>query len=191
MALITRSEYARQRGVSPEAVRQAILSGRINLIEGKIDPEVADIQWAKNTKNPQAAFAQPKPLIDYAAAPPPPAGPALAPRPDSAITQTIYDLQLSRAKREFHEANLAEMRERQKSGELVELAEVEKTTATIFAQMCNALEGIGDKIGDRMAAESDPFACRTLINDEIAQIRADLAAALTAQADRLQEEDRE
>ena len=177
------------RNVSREAVRLAVRDERINLINGKIDPAVADIQWAANTRQPKKTLGAQPPLIATAPAPTPPA--PLLPPPDSAITQTIYDLQLSRAKREHHEANLAEMRERQKAGELVELAEVEKTTATIFAQMCNALEGIGDKIGDRIAAESDPFACRTLINDEIAQIRADLAAALTAKADRLQEAEHE
>ena len=53
--LITQAEYARRRGVSRVAVHKAVTSGRISLIDGKIDPEVADIQWARNTDHDQAA----------------------------------------------------------------------------------------------------------------------------------------
>lgn len=37
-------------GLRQKAVRKAIAEGRISTIDGKIDPEVADIQWAKNTR---------------------------------------------------------------------------------------------------------------------------------------------
>lgn len=48
--LITQSAYARLRGVAKSAVAKAVAEGRISLIEGKIDPTVADIQWDKNTR---------------------------------------------------------------------------------------------------------------------------------------------
>jgi len=48
--LITQSEYARRRGVAKSAVAKAVSEGRISLIDGKIDPAVADIQWAQNTR---------------------------------------------------------------------------------------------------------------------------------------------
>lgn len=57
MVLLTQADYARRRGVSPVAVHKAIKSGRISLIEGKIDPEVADIQWEKNTDKVKQAAA--------------------------------------------------------------------------------------------------------------------------------------
>lgn len=47
---LSRAAYARRRGCDEKAVRKAIAAGRISLVEGKIDPEVADIQWAKNTR---------------------------------------------------------------------------------------------------------------------------------------------
>jgi hypothetical protein len=48
-------EYARHRGCAVSAVAKAISEGRISVIldeKGRkwIDPEVADIQWAKNTR---------------------------------------------------------------------------------------------------------------------------------------------
>ena len=48
--LITQAEYARRRGVAKSAVAKAVKEGRITLIDGKIDPAVADIQWAQNTR---------------------------------------------------------------------------------------------------------------------------------------------
>ncbi len=189
MALITRSEYARRRGVSPEAVRQAVMSGRINLIDGKIDPEVADIQWAKNTRNPQAAFAQPKaPLVDRFIPPPEDSGPSL---PDTSITQTVYDLQLSRAKREHHEANIAEMRERQKAGELVELQQVHLAYTTLAAQLRAALERIPDKLAPRLAAEGDEHTVHTLLLAELDAALMDMAQTAEQLPAKLQEASRD
>jgi len=187
--LISQSEYAKRREVSREAVRQAVAAGRISLIDGKIDPEVADIQWAKNTRNPKAAFAQPKPLLDFAAlaaAQAIPVDPAL-PAPDSAVTQIVYDLQLSRAKREHHEANIAEMRERQKAGELVELAQVHLAYTTLAAQLRAALERIPDKIAPRLAAETDEHTIHTLLLAELDQAMLDMATTAAQLPAKLQE----
>ncbi len=50
VTLITQSEYARRRGVAKSAVAKAVAEGRISLIDGKVDPAVADIQWSQNTR---------------------------------------------------------------------------------------------------------------------------------------------
>jgi hypothetical protein len=189
MALITQSEFARRVEVTPSAVCQAVKEGRIQLIDGKIDPAVADVQWRANTRNPKAAFAQPKPLLDFAAiaaAQATPVDPAL-PIPDSALTQVVYDLQLSRAKREHHEANIAEMRERQKAGELVELAQVHLAYTTLAAQLRSALERIPDKIAPRLAAETDEHAVHTLLLAELDQALADMATTADQLPAKLQE----
>lgn len=47
--LLSRREYAAHRGVAVSAVQKAIETGRISLIDGKIDPEKADKEWAENT----------------------------------------------------------------------------------------------------------------------------------------------
>lgn len=171
--LITPYEYSRRRGVTPSAVLKAIKSGRINLIDGKIDPAVADLQWIKNTRHPKAEFAKPKgPMIDRSALLP---GSDHLPMPDTAIPPTSYDLQLARAKRETHEANIAEMRERQKAGELVELAKVHLAYTTLAAQLRAALERIPDKLAPRLAAESDEHAVHQLLTGELDQALLDMA----------------
>lgn len=58
--LITPAEYARRRPCHHTAVLKAIKTGRISLIDGKIDPEVANIQWDKNTR-PRTQKPQPSP----------------------------------------------------------------------------------------------------------------------------------
>ena len=52
---MTKSEYARHRGCDEKAVRKAINESRITALpqpNGRemIDPDVADIQWARNTR---------------------------------------------------------------------------------------------------------------------------------------------
>lgn len=55
--LISVAEFAAQKGVSPQAVRKAIQSGRLKRsVERKgprnyvIDPEVAELEWIRNTE---------------------------------------------------------------------------------------------------------------------------------------------
>lgn len=60
--LITQAEYSRHRGCSREAVRQAIEAGRISTLPGPngrklIDPDVADIEWKRNTDQKQSERA--------------------------------------------------------------------------------------------------------------------------------------
>lgn len=51
--LLTISEYARHRGCNEKAVRKALAEGRITRVSQDkrcLDPAVADIQWAANTR---------------------------------------------------------------------------------------------------------------------------------------------
>lgn len=166
--MITQSAYAKQRGVSREAVRQAIAAGRIILIDGKIDPDVADVQWERNTR-PRLKASPPHHDPAPLALSPSPQDPA--PAADSGL----YDLHLARAKREHHEANIAEMRERQRAGELVELREVELAYTSLAAQLRAAIERIPDKLATRMAAETDENIIHTLLMDELDAALDDMA----------------
>lgn len=48
--LITQSEYARRRGVAKSAVARAVKEGRIVLIDGKVNEQVANAMWDQNTR---------------------------------------------------------------------------------------------------------------------------------------------
>lgn len=92
-----------------------------------------------------------------------------------AVISDAYDIQQSRAKREFHEANLAELRERQELGELVNAAQVRQAVTAWAAMARSAFEKIPDKLSERLAAESDAISCHALITAEIDLVLADLA----------------
>lgn len=92
------------------------------------------------------------------------------------IIDGAYDLQAARAKREHHEANLAELKERQALGDLVEASRVIRSVTTWAAMARAAFEKIPDKVAERVAAESDAQQCHALLTAEIDLVLADLAA---------------
>jgi hypothetical protein len=53
--LISLRAYARRRGCTLSTVQKAVSSGRIQLIDGKIDQKLADREWAANTNPGQGA----------------------------------------------------------------------------------------------------------------------------------------
>lgn len=160
--LITQAEYARRRGVSQEAVRRAVAAKRITTVErdGKrlIDPEVANIQWENNTR-PYSKFAG----VDQKR----PAG-------DS----QFYDIKRARAKRESHEANLAEQRERRAAGDLIDRAATRKGVVDLVSMLRIQLEQVPGKLGARLATETEAAECRRLLADEMRRALADAARGL-------------
>ena len=102
--LLSRREYAAHRGVTVAAVQKAVETGRITLIDGKIDPEKADNEWAENT-NP--AYNTPRADDGFS-----------TPYQKSRMMKTTYDAMLK--KLEYEE----------RAGKLVSRAQVE---SDIFA----------------------------------------------------------
>ena len=169
--LIGQSEYAKHRGCTQAAVLKAIRTGRITTVErdGKtlIDPEVADIQWAKNSR----------PRLPHLPADPPPLA-LTAPAPLSLPEAQLYDIQAARAKREHHEANLADLRERKAAGALLERTRVEKAILDAAARLRSSLEQIPSKLAPQLAAETDQTAVRALLGGALAEALANLADGL-------------
>lgn len=175
--LISPAEYARRRGVAKSSVSRAILSGRITAIErdGKLllDPEVADIQWEKNT---EAKFAPPR---RPAVAPPAAALPA-ADDPAAPVT-ALYDRAAAAAKRETHEANLAAMREAKEAGALVDRERVQKAATDAGALLRTALERLPG-LAVELAPMTDPAAIQARLSAAVADALADLADNLRRMA---------
>ena len=168
LELLTISEYARQRGVSQQAVSKAVKAGRITTIEkdGKklIDPEVANIQWAKNTRIKTTN-------IDHVLADD-------LGKSGTGIEADVFDIKQARAKREYHEANIAEMRERKEKSELVEFDYVRKAAIEVGSILRHSLEQMPGKLGVRLAAIADPADCRSVLAHEIDLILSDLSENL-------------
>ena len=158
VALVTQSDYARMRGVAKSAVAKAVKENRISLIDGKIDPAVADIQWAKNTRARadagQATTTQPATV-------PPPASDA--PKQDTGYT-------LDRARREKYEADMAEIKLQEQQGELVRAVEVRAEISKRIGQVRANLLQIPARLAPLLANETDQAKCHAMLDAELRNI---------------------
>jgi hypothetical protein len=169
----SKSEYARRKGVSPAAITKAARARRVvTLPDGRIDVIASDALWDRKTDAVQSARANAPKRRAAAiaqAVQPNPAPTALPEAQPVPLNKVIYDFEAARAKRETHAANIAEMEERKRAGELCETSAVLMTMTTIGSNFRTALERVADKLADRVAAESDPHACHQIISAEILQ----------------------
>lgn len=138
--LITVSEYARRRGCDEKAVRKAILAGRITPIErdGRrlIDPRVADIQWAENTR----ARADSR---------------RGGGRSDWRGGGETAGYAAHRERREAAEAVKAELQARQLAGELVERTRVDAAVFEAFRALRERVINCARDMADVAAGKSD------------------------------------
>lgn len=184
MTTCTKAEYALRKGVSRPAISQAIAAGRVLVLaDGRVDVEASDRAWERKTDAVQSARANAPKRRAQAMADEPHRSPSVAPEapgpsanePDAPLSRVIYDFENARAKRETHAANIAEMEERKRAGELCETSAVLMTMTTIGSNFRTALERVADKLADRVAAETDPHACHQIISAEITQALEQLA----------------
>jgi hypothetical protein len=162
--LISQAEYAKRRGVSGVAVHKAVKAGRIMLIEGKIDPAVADVQWQANTR----ARVSTKPPSD---APPAPA----APRPGADDDDMPSDYWASRARREKAEAQTAELKLAELQGLLVRADTIRAAHAKRLAGLRESLLQIPARLAAVLAAEPDQAKCHDALQRELHGVLASVS----------------
>ena len=166
--LITRAEYARRRGCDPAAVTRAVQKGWITSIDGKIDPVVADVQWAANARS----RADSRPATELGAqlagraAPP---GDGRPPRED--------DYFAARARRESAEAELAELKLQEALGQLGRADAVRSEAARLAAALRESLLQLPARLTPVLAAETDPAKLHDLLDTELRQVLAQITAA--------------
>lgn len=179
--LVTQAEYARRRGVSREAVRQALEAGRVSGVDvdGRvmIDPERADIEWARNTDPDQQQRGAPEQfertqlraeealrggLDDDGAGVPgaPSAGDALAPAEPTILVEAKAKTELLR--QQMLEIDLAE-----RLGELVRMADVERAYAARLVAAREALDALPDRLAAKLAATDDAARVHAMLAEEI------------------------
>lgn len=148
--LISQAEYARRRNVDPTTVRDAVRYGRITLINGKVDPAVADIQWANNTRARVSRQPMPAPERSASAAKPEAAASAAAGDP----AQLGYSDH--RARREKAEADEAELRVARMGGKLIDRDVVETAVFEAFRTLRDRCLAAGPNFSQRVAGIGDP-----------------------------------
>lgn len=153
MAAMSLRQYARHRGVALSAVQKAIQSNRISTLpDGRLDDEVADAEWARNTA-PRPSVATRPAATHLPAVPPAQREPfETAPKLDGG------GLEYSRARavRENYLARLAKIEFEERSGKLVSRDEVKIAAFNKFRTFRDGMLNIPDRLSAVLAAESDP-----------------------------------
>lgn len=137
MAALSQRAYAKHRGVSVSAVQEAIDSGRISTLpDGRIDPDVADEEWAKNTRHTKGPGARRGGLHE--------------------ATEDGFDISQytkARAVREHYQARIAKIQYEQLAGSVVSTDEVKIAQFQIDRQRRDAMLNIADRVCASVAAE--------------------------------------
>lgn len=183
--LITQSAYARLRGVAKSAVAKAVAEKRISLIDGMIDPTVADIQWEKNTRARAASGHSSghvsTPSLGYSDRPgPDPEAPPQAPQaplvPPPAVDPNGYTA--ARARREQAEAETAEIQLRKLRGELCSMQDVARGGFEAARELRDALESSVNSLASEMAGLSSADECAQVLRRHNRAIQELLAKSM-------------
>lgn len=163
--LISPAEYSRRRGCSREAVSQAIEGGRISTLPGPngrkmIDPEVADIQWKKNTDPKQAERANSGKRIE--------SSPSIG-------SGEQGDYWNSKARREKAEAIMAELRAAELAHQLVSVERVRAASMRMSRMLRDSLLAIPSRLAPIMATESDSHKIEQALTEALRRALNDIA----------------
>jgi len=166
--MVSATAYAKHRGVSLQAVVQAIKEGRLSASVGqseagryKIDPELADKEWAANTDTGQGAPAHAKKraeLVD----------------PEDAEPGQPISYAEARAQHERFKARLAQLELEEREGKLVEAEAAKREAFRVARLVRDAMLNIPDRVAGELAAETNQFKVHQRLVKEIRRALEDL-----------------
>lgn len=179
-ALLSLRAYSRHRDCTLGAVQKAIKTGRITLINGKLDAEVADIQWAKNTRPDQqerGSLAQfEKTQADLANLT---SGQILSAGADD-VRGSGNNLSIEKSETENVRRQLLELQLAQKRGELVRTDDVERAMANKLKTASEILNSMADRLAPQLAAETDVNKLDSMLRTEIRRAMAAIVSQAPA-----------
>lgn len=146
-------EYAEYREVSVVAVRKAIKSGRITLNQNKkLDPELADAEWLKNT-NPAKQRKE----------------------ADNTSSDDKISYHRSRAIREEYNAKLTQLQFERESGKLIPIEEVKIQAFNAGRRVRDRLLNIPDRIAPQLVGKTNIFEIKNILKSELTRILEELS----------------
>jgi hypothetical protein len=145
MAAMSQRAYSRHRGVAVRAVQKAIEEGRISTLpDGRIDPAMADRQWAENSR-------------------------AYTPSSQADEEGAVFGASQytkARAVREHYQARLAKLEYEERVGSLVSKAEVQVAAFNELRRFRDHMLNIPDRVAAMLAAETETARCYEIIATE-------------------------
>ncbi len=170
--LMSQRAYARHAGVSVSTVNSALKSGRITLVDGKIDPARADREWSQNT-DPSTPRNRITGRPKLARVPGQPSEPMDLGGESGSSTASGYAR--ARAARELYSARLAQLAFEEKRGSLVEAAQVRLAAFNCARKARDMLVALPEKLSAALAATVDPGEVTRLLEEEVERICEELS----------------
>ena len=153
---LTRTAYARSRGLAYLAVREACEEGRITLFPGNlIDPDQADREWAANTdptRGVNVVAGMEKRAAGVAN------GTPGAP-PNGSVTFNAVRTQHEQMRLELTRVELEERR-----GNLVDVGEVRREQLAISRRLRDAVLQVSQQLAATLAACTAPEECKQMLD---------------------------
>ena len=164
MELSIRS-YAKHRGVTEGAVRKAIKSGRISKkANGKIDPDLADRQWSKNTDPAQIKKSEEKEPTQEAKS-----------ISSSNPLSVGPSYQQSRAIKEAYNAKLTRLQFEKESKKLISVDEVKISAFNAARMTRDRMLNIPDRVIPQLVGKTDIFEMKEILKTEIVKALEELS----------------
>lgn len=190
-AELTRVEFAESKGWAPSYVTKLLKQERLVLTKDrkKINVAASERRLKETERVDKQGVREHHARKRKRVAVPASSAPAGAPVPipetpgAGAEANGSADLETynaSRARRETAMAAMAEMDQRQRAGELVEVAQVRDAGQRIAAIIGRGFDQIGPRIGAVWAGENDPAKREQLFDEELRRIRGEWADSLAA-----------
>lgn len=158
--------YAKHRGVTEGAVRKAIKQGRISKKDNcKIDPNLADKEWSKNTDPAQIKKSEVKePTQDSSNISTPSSPLSVGP-----------SYQQSRAIKEAYNAKLTRLQFEKESKKLISVDEVKISAFNAARMTRDRMLNIPDRVIPALVGKTDIFEMKEILKTEIVKALEELS----------------
>ena len=155
--------YARHRGITDGAVRKAIKAGRITKNKSdKIDPELADKQWSKNTDPAHVKEIKKEEEVrqESSSYNPSPLGPSY---------------QQSRAIKEAYNAKLTRLQFERESKKSISVDEVKISAFNAARMTRDRILNIPDRVIPQLVGKTDIFEMKEILKVELTKALEELS----------------
>lgn len=183
---ISKSAFARLQQFSAPYVSKLAKQGRLVLDENGQVLVAESIARIKQTADPAAQHVAERHALNKGYQPAAPIEYKPTEHKNTGITAD--DFHLARARRETHEANMAELKEQKIRGELVEALAVKRAITGNAVATRQALERLPDRLSTMLAAETDPAKIHALLTQELDEVCSNIADAAVAAIEANQQE---
>ncbi len=170
MPIVSLRKYGTMRGVSGEAVRKAIKTGRlVNAVKYNdrgqpcIDVDIADREWVKNTDGGKQQHLEAGHRLSAYSQPP-----GVTESDEQQVMRGgVPPIDKSKAINEAYKARLAKLEFEEKSGKLIDAEQVKLEQFTAGRMIRDAIMAVPDRISAKLASMTDPHAVHRELHAEL------------------------